>query len=143
MVTFIFAISFILHIITIFAIYLLFKQNQQLKHENIHDTTALLESYLAEIKDENNRLQAELAVSSSNHETDEASGVTKHHASEETLINDDPFSLRDVEQTDHVEASLQAKVLQLHDQGFTETEIAKKLNCGKTEAALIIKLHTT
>src|SRR5690625_6659662 len=42
---------------------------------------------------------------------------------------------------DSIETSLQAKILQLSHQGYDADEIAGKLNCGKTEAALIIKLQ--
>ncbi|MEM1506445.1 hypothetical protein RG959_24150, partial [Domibacillus sp. 8LH] len=42
---------------------------------------------------------------------------------------------------DQVEASLQSRILQLHHRGKSNTEIAKQLDCGKTEVELIIKLY--
>jgi len=42
---------------------------------------------------------------------------------------------------DEVETSLEAQILQLHTNGETIDDIAKKLNCGKTEAEIIIKMH--
>lgn len=133
MITFLLSISFILHIMAFFAIYLLFKQNQQVKQNNPNDMMELFETYLQEIKEENRRLQDELGTGpfSTQYDspTNEAGSMDTHTQPEG-------------EMKDSVEASQQAKVLQLHFQGFSETEIAQKLNCGKTEAAMIIKLHT-
>ena len=42
---------------------------------------------------------------------------------------------------DKLETSLEAQVFQLAKQGISIEEIAKKLNRGKTEIELMIKLH--
>ena len=141
MVAFIFIVSFILHIIAICAIYLLFKQIQQLKQESPNDIPALLEAYLQEIKEENSWLQNELAAASPNNLKHTETDTIIDETTKKAIKNDDTFTLPEIEVKDHVEASLQAKVLQLHYQGFSATEIAQKLNCGKTEAELIIKVH--
>ena len=87
MTAFIFAISFILHIITICAIYLLFKQVQQMKLENPDEITSLMESYLQEIKDENNRLQTALSVQPvKDHDEQD------HLHSETNIVNDEQLA---------------------------------------------------
>lgn len=45
------------------------------------------------------------------------------------------------EVNDSVESSLEGKVLQLYHQGLSIADIAKKLDCGITEAELIIRFH--
>lgn len=145
MITFIFTISFILHIIAIFAIYHLFKQIQQLKQKNTNDMEELFESYLQEIKDENRRLEAELETTPTfeqRHNTASASDTLEKDLSNGETEIDETYVLPESEAKDSVEASLQAKILQLHHQGLSITEIAQKLNCGKAEATMIIKLHT-
>lgn len=145
MTAFLFSISFILHIITICAIYLLLKQIQQLKQDSPNDMTSLMETYLQEIKDENDQLQTALAIKpdKAHNEQDghsETAIVKEKQLANTTTINE-AFTLPEIDVKDQVESSLQAKVLQLYEQGHSSTEIAKKLNCGKTEAELIIKLH--
>jgi len=37
--------------------------------------------------------------------------------------------------------SVQSSVFQLYDQGYTTEQIAKRLDCGKTEVELMLKIH--
>jgi response regulator of citrate/malate metabolism len=92
-----------------------------------------MEQSLEEIKEENNRLQELLA-----------------HQKTQTDVNETFKEMQEEEDVTHllgetdgikVEASLDSQVLLLHQEGYTAEEIARKLNCGKTEAELIIKMY--
>ncbi|PAV30027.1 hypothetical protein CIL05_09120 [Virgibacillus profundi] len=143
MVSFLLIISFILHLIALFAIYQLLKQIQELKQKDSSDITELFETYLQEIKNENRLLQKE----SSTIATKEKSVTDPQESLVDTKLNQQEedeqiyYTPPKSNVEDRVEASLQARILQLYKEGFSETEIAQQLNCGKTEAALIIKLY--
>jgi len=146
MTTFLLMISFLLHLLTLVAIYQLFKQIQTYKQakatETTKDITDLLEAYLDEIKDENNRLQMELTKSRSSSTPETSNGATPSlEKIEQTSIDSTYEEAPYFDTDDSIETSLQAKILQLSHQGYDADEIAGKLNCGKTEAALIIKLQ--
>jgi|SRR5690625_3179171 len=129
-------ISFLLHIITLFAIYQLLKQIQMKKETNTSEFQAILDTYLQEIKEENDRLQKAVSEGWPNEQQQPALKMDNiDPALEATNLNEKN------ESKDYMEASLYSRILQLYDQGLTESEIARKLNCGKTEAALIIKLY--
>ncbi|SHF52224.1 DUF6115 domain-containing protein [Ornithinibacillus halophilus] len=147
-------ISFILHFITIATIYLIFKQGNLLKpdkpKDNPKEVLELLELYVEEIKEENRRLQEALAGNTptiKNH-TEEINNMfedysysTDDNTTDESNRNEvtEPILADHVE--DEVETSVQARILQLYHEGLSEEEIARKLNCGKTEVELTIKLH--
>lgn len=144
MISFMLSISFVLHIILITIVFLLYKQIQVLKSKDANDIMEILEVYLEEIKIENQRLEQDLSSRETHNKV-----ASLQKVSEPRTINQDrqdkEEDLADLE-IDHVddtfEPSLEVKVLQLHNKGFTEDDIAKQLNCGKTEAALIIKLYS-
>lgn len=151
MSTLLWMISFLLHGISILAIYLLLKDKQNAGGNG--QTESILKETLEEIREENRRLQGLLEESDQRREmpfnqkeerkqaplvsaeknTD--SPVTEAH---ETADGND---YQTAVYQDEVETSLEAKILQLHANGETTDSIAKKLNCGKTEAEIIIKLH--
>lgn len=135
-------ISFVLHLITLFTIYQLFKQIQTFKQEKstAGDIVDLFETYLEEIKAENIRLQRELTRNRSTI-SDEVASLPETGENEQSSIDLEYEEIPDIDVNDSFEMSLQAKVLQLDGQGFPVEEIAKKLNCGKTEVGLMIKLH--
>ncbi|UJL47957.1 hypothetical protein KFZ58_08950 [Virgibacillus sp. NKC19-16] len=137
MISFVLIISFLLHIVSFLAIYQLFKQIQQLKQTNSGEIIELLDVYLQEIKDENRLLQEELSSKAKEGEPPEV--IQTARKTEEEPTNE--YLPTEMQANDRVETSLQARILKLHNEGFQEAEIARKLNCGKTEAALIIKLH--
>lgn len=150
MISFMLSISFVLHIILITIVFLLYKQIQVLKSKDANDIMEILEVYLEEIKIENKRLEQDLQSRETHNKV-----ASLHKVSEPQTINQDRQVKEEIEDTkedladleiDHVddtfEPSLEVKVLQLHNKGFTEDDIAKQLNCGKTEAALIIKLYS-
>ncbi|WP_156289089.1 DUF6115 domain-containing protein [Oceanobacillus salinisoli] len=146
MVSFLLIISFLLHILTLYAIFVLFKQVNSQQRADTTEITELFESYLEEIKEENSRLQKELQKKNSSEVlpfNNKKEGMADEPANQEpTKQEPDLEPIIEVgDMNDAVEASLEAKVLQLHHQGLSITEIAKRLNCGKTEAELIIRLH--
>ncbi|MFD1171895.1 DUF6115 domain-containing protein [Oceanobacillus picturae] len=146
MESFLLIISFLLHIVTLAIIFQLFRQRSQPKSDTqTEELVTLLETYLQEVKEENDRLQE--AISS---EEDKATSVPKGVAYEpvRSQANYDYSKQENSSYTppapieeDQVEASLQSRILQLHHRGKSNTEIAKQLNCGKTEVELIIKLY--
>ncbi|MBT2216647.1 hypothetical protein KK120_12535 [Virgibacillus dakarensis] len=140
MIGFLFFISFLLHITALIAIYQLVKQNKAAKQTNMDEIIGLFETYLAEIKEENRLLETKLGdndTMESKEEKKQAEAPVAPVEKGSNKLND--FFVPEVK--DSLETSLQARVLKLHDQGVSHEEIASRLNCGKTEAALIIKLH--
>ncbi|SDQ60036.1 DUF6115 domain-containing protein [Virgibacillus salinus] len=130
-------ISFLLHLVALVAIFQLFKQLQLLKKDSSQDIMELLETYLEEIKEENRFLEEE--IGKTNSETVAPSSIEfEAEQKEEKVPEYIPESAKVV---DDSETSMQAKILQLYDQGLKVEDIARRLNCGKTEAELIIKLH--
>lgn len=142
MLSFILTISFLLHVILFIIIYYLFQQIQSLKQVNTTEVTDLFEQYLQEIRQENRRLETNVTSD-------------KSQKLQENKIDPIPRTIPDVQRpetikenkyipptpaiNDHFEASLEAQILQLHHQGDSVEKIAQKLDCGKTEAALVIK----
>lgn len=124
-------------------IYKLNKKLKQVQSTNYHEVTELLSYYLEEIKEENNQLKNQLMTESSINEENEKSAVTNE--SEENppaKRNSHILPIYEGETEDeHVETSLEAQVLNLHRQHVPSADIARKLNCGKTEVDLIIKFH--
>ncbi|SES75870.1 hypothetical protein SAMN05216389_10269 [Oceanobacillus limi] len=149
MTSFLLVISFLLHIITISGIYFLLKQIQILRAQNhTEDLPELLESYLGEIKAENKRLQEELTASPVKRKpkpTYKSDSQSKPQPNQTIKAVDQKLDEYPAPKTDSmddkVQASLQSRILQLHQSGFSIEEIARKLNCGKTEAELTVKLH--
>lgn len=142
MLSFLVTVSFLLHVIFFIIIYYLFQQIQSLKQVKTKEVTDLFEHYLQEIKQENRRLETKVT---SNHSYDlhkdmvQPAPNTIPHERNSAIINEEKHILPTEAINDHYEASLEAQILQLHDQGNPIEEIAKKLDCGKTEAALVIK----
>ncbi|WP_106497599.1 DUF6115 domain-containing protein [Lentibacillus sp. Marseille-P4043] len=147
MTAFIFLISFLLHVITLAAIYQLLKQIKQLKQQKQNNTSEVMElfdTYLQEIKEENRMLEARLG-NNDRKDLGEAQQATMRKNTPDPINQmeyaDTTPDLPEAEADDSFETSLQARILQLYDQGYSHEEIASKLNCGKTEAELVIKLH--
>ncbi|RKQ37508.1 DUF6115 domain-containing protein [Oceanobacillus halophilus] len=143
MVSFLLIISFLLHIITLYAVFFLYKQHQTNKQNDVREITKIFEEFIQEIQEENLRLQKEIQKGqkvdiAEPHDTkeNELDMNTKYKS---MPLHEPYLKVDDME--DSIEASLEAKVLQLYHEGKSVTEIAKKLNCGKTEADLIIRLH--
>ncbi|WP_404452648.1 hypothetical protein LG329_00685 [Virgibacillus necropolis] len=144
MTSFLLIISFLLHIVAFIAIYQLYKQAQLPKQESTsQDMMELFELYLSEIKEENKRLEETLLDRREYNPKGETNPIPqfKEKPEHQEHIADDTYTAPEVDDDVQYETSLQAKVLQLHDQGLASGEIARKLNKGKTEVDLIVKLH--
>lgn len=142
-------VSFFIHMILLFGIYYLYKEIQTLKNENAdaNDIAELFESYLLEIKVENERLENESFSQPTKIKKDTISNSPKN----EELLKENESIMVDTDLNDYapvspvardeLETTLQAKILQLSSQGYSSDNIAEKLDCGKTEVALILKFH--
>lgn len=145
MTSFLFIVSFILHIVSIVAIYTLSKQLSMNKStDNSAEIITLMEDYLEEIRQENRILQKELSGSNeekgevfSTPSMKEAIQPAKEQIHAESLYN--PLGNDEVQ--DEIEVSQQSRILKLYQEGLNADEIARKLGCGKTEVELIIKFH--
>jgi DNA-directed RNA polymerase specialized sigma24 family protein len=141
MTSFLFIISFLLHIISITAIYALSKQLSGAKQHDNTELVSLMESYLEEIKEENKILQEKLAKEDKDesHKTNTTTPNIKAIRKEEkeTYL----FPKIEDEALDQVEVSLQSKILKLHQEGNSPEEIARILACGKTEVELLLKFQ--
>lgn len=142
MVSFLIIISFLLHFITFTAIYMLFQQLKNAKKQDMNEIMELFDTYLQEVKDENNRLQQVLR--DHNQRSDNMYQQVK--PTKQPEIEMDEFEQLQAIPIpdavgDTVTASLESRVLQMHNQGLPIDEIARNLNCGKTEVEIIIKLR--
>ncbi|RDW17812.1 DUF6115 domain-containing protein [Oceanobacillus chungangensis] len=142
-------ISFLIHIVALYAIYRLSQQLQSFKKADTAEITELFELYLQEIKEENNRLQDKISSKTPPHIKPEKTQVVSNNLKNDNHqkeINVEPTAkyaapFIDAKVDDLIETSLEARILQLHHQGMSITEIAQKLDRGKTEVELFIKLH--
>lgn len=148
---------FILQFVSFFLIALLFtrlsnaKDIEKQHEEFMKEMDDAVSAYLFEIKDENNRLIEELAM------TNETNNNIKEE--EKKSIDEIPFSPRSlvsksavaklyqqaspVKETieDKTELSPQNQVLALSNAGKSIEEIARLLGKGKTEIELMLKFH--
>lgn len=132
-------------------IFSLMNQIKVIKDKNTSEIEQLLSTYLEEIKDENARLQRELMrVNNVNREIPSYEPHIKVHDEQDNLrveniptpneYNNLEHIVNNNDVADVVETSIEARSLQLYNEGYSITEIAQKLNCGKTEVSLIIDL---
>lgn len=145
------SISLLLHVIAFYFIFTLIKHVRSLKEKKLADIQQLFDTYITKIKEENDRLQDKILSLSPtqerSHQPDDTTVKnTKANKEQMSRVNDIKAPHQTLTQpTDHIrdtyEPSLQANILRMHDQGYSEEEIAKSLNCGKTEVELIVKFH--
>lgn len=158
-------ISFIIHLILIYAIYLLFQQIQTLKNDDKQEWNDELEHFLQEIKRENELLEAKITQSvhaekdvrsSLKRQTTDERATMKKFAesrtkdySDLTIANKEETSYENnIEQLisekqvdDIVETSLESMIINMHHEGQSIEDIARKTNRGKTEVKLMLKLN--
>lgn len=142
-------LSFLINIILLAAVFYLFKEIQALKENQPTHITAVFEKYLEEIREENDRLQANLSSSPIQMPT------KKPHRHQDILQKevktqsdlksksevDSSFMPESVQAKDIAETSHQARILQMYEKGLTSEEISRSLNCGHTEVELTLKLY--
>lgn len=131
MVPFLLIISFIIHLLTIFVIIILYQRIGMIEKQDSEEIDQLFQKYLAEIKDENSWLQEQLLRPNMSE--------NNNHIIEQSEY--EPFAEGEQEIKDHLETSQTANILSLTQEGYSPNEIAQKLQCGKTEVELIIKLY--
>ncbi|WP_249869760.1 helix-turn-helix domain-containing protein [Oceanobacillus saliphilus] len=144
MVSFLLIISFLLHLTALTAIYKLHQQLDSVKSQDSKEIEGLFEAYLQEIKNENSRLQAQLQTVEDNNSkrlvSEEPANKQEGNSADWTEAYQDlPINVGEAKDT--IEASLESRVLQLHREGYPNSDIARRLNCGKTEVEIILKLH--
>lgn len=148
-------ISFLLHVILFMAIYQLYKQIQQLKKSKNSELHTVAEQFIAEIKEENKRLQERLSQHTHSTTSKETNNTVEpsqnsyepisHTPSQPTKAspNSKTHHISDLAETRHeeMELSLESKILQLYQKGLNIDQIAKQLKCGRTEVELIVHLQ--
>ena len=149
-------ISFLLHVILLAAIYYLYQQIQELKTERSRETEMVLSRFLDEIKQENRQLQLQLKQQQFEPQSKKPKEYASASARESTLTQEaenmapifkqrpkaeEEFPPITVDKTDKVEASAESRIFQLHKEGVPAEVIAKRVNRGKTEVELLLKLH--
>ena len=127
--------SFIMHIVLLFIVYKLFQQLQVLKQSNNQEMKDLLDTFLKEMKEENQQLQRQVNEIQSQSDTSTVSGGMKEEPTDHPLSSEPPVE----EKYDDFSPSIQGQVYQLYDQGLSIEDIAKRLDRGKTEVELMIK----
>ncbi|KGX88610.1 hypothetical protein [Pontibacillus marinus] len=71
-------------------------------------------------------------------EASEAPNVTSNQNKESQSSYDIPL---EYDKEESYQPSVQSSVFQLYDQGYNTEQIAKRLDCGKTEVELMLKIH--
>lgn len=139
--------SLLLHLVAFYIIFNMYNQLQQLKASDVNEITEILDHYLQDIKRENELLKNEWKLNNDKEENNSFTGM-KSRKNEKSVIEDsnELESISEMIQNidainDYMETSLDARVLQLHKKGIPINDIAKQLQCGKTEAELIIKFY--
>lgn len=123
-----------MHIVLITAVFLLYQQLQSLKSEQEHELKKVIDYVVEEIRAENERLRIELKERKKlNERIEHPTKIDSYRSNEVQVTPPTPIK-------DRVETSPEATILQLHEQGLSIAEIAQKLNRGKTEVELIVKL---
>jgi hypothetical protein len=170
MMTYLIAMSFILHLISFFLIVILVQkingkmalaetnEQEKLKRE-IED---LLVAYTAEMKEENEKLVSKIVLKRKTSDQKQAETI-KNYESQRTEVTTKKASLPPflprteatrveavdeefappiaVQSEDIVEQSSTAQVLSLANQGFSAIEIAQRLGLGAGEVELLLKFR--
>jgi len=158
MTSFLFIVSFLLHILLLITVFYLYQHIQSLKNNQTSEVEHMLNNFLQQLKLENEELEKKIHqanitpdekqklrkhINEEARETKETNEMSESHKTIETNESSYEFPPIHMEEpnVDQVETSLHSQVFHLHKKGLTIEEIAKKLNRGKTEIELIIKLN--
>ncbi|SDN28929.1 DUF6115 domain-containing protein [Alkalicoccus daliensis] len=163
-------VSLFLHLISFFALLVLYKRQEAYRPENdnknIKEMEDMLLSYTTEMKDNNERLIRRLkeekasyiksGINSAEEETEKQTGppapkenlpdstqhpeTNKEQALYDKYENYEP-PLPDLEKPPLVETTLRSQVLALKEKGYSENEIAQQLKIGAGEVELLIKFY--
>lgn len=155
--------SFILHGVTLYALILLYKKQQlgQMTPEELAQQKAeiedLLMAYTTEIKDENDKLLNKMNRQQMTSAPADLSGKKVDQPVDEPLLkatlHQSPANKREENETkptyvpplpneeEQYETSIEMQALKMYKEGYTVTDIAKKLKKGKGEVELMVKFH--
>ncbi|SEP57893.1 DUF6115 domain-containing protein [Piscibacillus halophilus] len=143
--SFLMLLSLLLHGVSFVVIFKLYQKVQNINssdayfEQKVKETEDMLNSYLLEIKDENEKFIHKVSKLETS-DTD-----TFNHDKVDSKTNDDYEKINQEDQDDvpvnMEQPSDEAQILYLFDQGYTIEEIAKKLNKGNTEVDLIVKFN--
>jgi|SRR5690625_526624 len=134
-------ISFLLHTIILIGLFQLLKQIQSLKHSKDKETETMMLAFIDEIKTENQRLQQQLNKHQRKTSDDPLLYEQKEATSERPDLHDESKVLdernsqltdRLQDQQEEMKLSLEGRVLQLNQKGYSIEEIAEILTCSKT-----------
>ncbi|QDP40202.1 hypothetical protein [Radiobacillus deserti] len=170
MLTLLVMMSLFLHVLSFIAIRLLLNKVNKLSqtesnyNQRVSEMEDLFATYLEEIKLENEKLEQAMNQTRIHEQTRpssiiseiEPASIKKQAVKDESPKKGHIKNIPAIEPEkrkeyapptelpveDTVEQSLQSKVYQLHDQGFSVEEIAKQLDCGKTEVDLMLKFKS-
>lgn len=108
---------------------------QALKQSKNIEMKELMDGFLTEIREENNRLKRGLY--------EQKQSENQQPSMNDTLVKTEApkqhVELPVEEKKDEFSPSIQGQVYQLYDQGVPIEEIAKRLDRGKTEIQLMVK----
>jgi len=141
MTAFLLLISIVLHFFTFFILIILHKKFKlaisvdEMKRQK-REMEDLLSAYTVEMKEENERFLMQL-----NERFSSETAQVVSEKKEENHGRTEEYTLPLPEESERYEQSLQAKVFNLFQEGYTANDIAKKLNKGKGEIELLLKFH--
>ncbi|WNB90375.1 DUF6115 domain-containing protein [Bacillus sp. NEB1478] len=132
-------ISILLHIASLYFIFILWKKGEQIKTSSLNgqemqDIEILLEEFSVEMKDENEKLKQlilKYQYESNLKQNDETEPITNNDSDSSSILQNEKID----------EDKDKKEVIILSKQGFSSTEIAKKLNRGKGEIELLLRFY--
>src|SRR5690625_2775171 len=144
MISFLFVVSFLLHIVLLIIVFYLYQQLQTLQRKQYSDMEDMLNNFLQQLKVENQQLEHHLRLKNVTREQAQPDFKQPNEPTKEWNESSKEYPPIPLENpsVDQVETSLHSQVFHLHQKGLTTEEIAKQLNRGKTEIELIVTLNS-
>ncbi|WP_257350022.1 DUF6115 domain-containing protein [Pseudalkalibacillus decolorationis] len=159
MIGFLFAISFILHLLTLMVILIVWRRldssdKQEIEKIKVEMEDVLL-AYTTEMKEENEDFLNQLRSERESQKNEEVENDLWADDSEGTIMEDDnrsalkgavnedleSYSTPTIEDREQFGPSLTSQVLSMYEKGQSIEEIAKVMNKGKGEIELLIKFY--
>lgn len=155
MTSFLWMISFLLHIILMYAVYSLFKQVQAERNARKAEIESLLAEFMDVLHEENNQLiqlfkQEDVMKEAREKPTNKTDTAQENHLLSDHKKGEElqegahfgPILQRMIEKEhDKVETSPEVRMIQMYQAGKSIEEIARTFDRGKTEVELIVKLQ--
>ncbi|RDY72131.1 DUF6115 domain-containing protein [Halobacillus sp. SY10] len=155
MTVFLLIFSFIIDGVLLFALFIMMKkvrktEELELRQKQVaSEIEDLFTSYLMEIKEENKRMESlvrkKSAPSDSQNTQNENRNDKVNSHSEKKVIADKEaspsYTLPELNEKESYQPSFHSQVFELKEKGYSNEEIARKLDKGKTEIELLFKFH--